>query len=213
MSKKKTLLTILAVVLVCCIAVAGTLAVLTKASTSPVKNTFIAAGGGELAVGLELKEHQANKATNGTYSLDTTTEVTGNDYKVLPRTDLPKDPFIRINQKTEVPSYLYVEVVDTLGDNGLSYDINSKWIKLDGITGINGGAVYVYSEDGEAATIINDQNAPAGEVYILQNNTITVSDDLKLTGDTKIGLDFYGYLGQASVGDAAKAFTTCFNNK
>ena len=48
MSKKKTLLTILAVMLVCCIAVVGTLAFLTETTDKAVVNTFTAAGGGKL---------------------------------------------------------------------------------------------------------------------------------------------------------------------
>ena len=62
MSKKKTLLTILAVMLVCCIAVTGTLAVLFAKTSEPVVNTFTAAGDGKLVTGdFTLKEHIAAK--------------------------------------------------------------------------------------------------------------------------------------------------------
>lgn len=194
--------------LVCCIAVAGTLAVLTMATTEPVKNTFMAAGKGELAAGLVLKEHQAVQQENDTYTLDKSKEVYANEYKALPGVNLPKDPFIVIDEKTNAPAYLYVEIVNGLGNNGISYTVDTtKWTKLDGVTGKNGGDVYVYMN----GTILTDKNAPEGEVYILDGD-ITVADNLTLTGDAKVDLTFYGYLAQASVGDAATAYNTCFNN-
>ena len=206
MSKKKTLLTILAVVLVCCIAVAGTLAVLTMASTKPVQNTFIAAGGGQLAAGLELKEHGVDKNTDGSYTLKDqvkANEVDGNKYEVLPGVDLPKDPFVRIDEKTDAPAYLYVEVVNGL-DANMSFTMKSDWTLLTGVTGQNGGAVYVY-KNGE---ILTKANAPAGEIYILDGNTITVGDNvtaLSETGETGVALTFYGYMVQASAGTPAEA--------
>ena len=204
MSKKKTLLTILAVVLVCCIAVAGTLAVLTMASTKPVQNTFIAAGGGELAAGLELKEHKAVPQENGTYTLDKSEVVYANEYKALPGVDLPKDPFITIDKKTDAPAYLYVEVVNGLGANGLSFSVNENWTKLNDVTGKNCGYVYVYMN----GKILTNDNAP-GDVYILtadsNGNTITVSENLALTGNAKVNLDFYGYMVQASAGTPSEA--------
>lgn len=210
MSKKKTLLTILAVVLVCCIAVAGTLAVLTMATTEPVKNTFIAAGGGKLAAGLELKEHGIDTNADGSYKLNTT-EVTTNKYEVLPGVDLPKDPFVRIADKTNAPAYLYVEVVDGL-DANMTYKLTSEWTLLSGVTGANGGAVYVY-KNGE---ILTKTTAPTGNIYILEDNKITVGDNVEALseeGDTGVDLVFYGYLAQASAGNnAAAAYNTCFNN-
>ena len=74
MSKKKTLLTILAVMLVCCIAVTGTLAVLFAKTSEPVVNTFTATS--QLVTGeFTLKEHIAEQQKNGSYTL---TEKTTN---------------------------------------------------------------------------------------------------------------------------------------
>ena len=135
MSKKKTLLTILAVMLVCCIAVTGTLAVLFAKTSEPVVNTFTAAGDGKLFTGeFTLKEHIAEQQKNGSYTLTketTNNTVTGNHYDVLPRTDLPKDPFITITGKTNAPAYLYVEVVDGL-PAGMHYNMASCWTRLEG---------------------------------------------------------------------------------
>ena len=202
MTKRKTIYTILAVVLVCCIAVAGTLAYLT-AQTTEVKNTFTSTP----TLGkIDLKEHEATANDKGVYTLGTA-EVTSNSYKVLPGVDLPKDPFITISEKSDVASYLYVEVVDNLGANsGLSYALTSDWTKLD-VKGANGGAVYVYKD----SMLITNENAPA-TVFILKDNVVTVGQDVNV-GNDGVDITFYGYMAQASAGaDAAAAYTACFNN-
>lgn len=202
MTKRKTIYTILAVVLVCCIAVAGTLAFLT-AETKEVKNTFTSTP----TLGkIDLKEHEATANDKGVYTLGTA-EVTSNSYKVLPGVDLPKDPFITISEKSDVASYLYVEVVDNLGANsGLSYALTSDWTKLD-VKGANGGDVYVYQN----GLLITEVNAPA-TVSILKDDVVTVGQDVNV-GEDGVDITFYGYMAQASAGaDAAAAYTACFNN-
>ncbi len=222
MSKKKTLLTILAVVLVCCIAVAGTLAFLTERVETPVVNTFTAAGGGRLidpddndpsdgVEGFYLKESEVKQNDNGSYSFKLENgnkiEVDKNSYKVVPSTNLPKDPYVRIVGKTEVPAYLYVEVVDGLEGTGLSYTMASSWTKLDGIKGTHGGQIYVYN-NGELVT--NTTNL--AQIQLLAGDEIVVNDTLTIAENTSVNLQFYGYLAQATAGDAATAFTTCFIN-
>ena len=206
MTKRKTIYTILAVVLVCCIAVAGTLAYLT-AQTKQVKNTFTASSP-TLVKELDLKEHVATADTKGVYILSETELTNSNSYKVLPGVNLPKDPFISITEKTEVPAYLYVEVVDKLGANsGLSYALTDDWTKLEGLTGVNGGAVYVYKN----SMIITDKNAPT-TVSILKDDVVTVGQDVNV-GEDGVDITFYGYMAQASAGaDAAAAYTACFVN-
>lgn len=209
MSKKKTLLTIMAVVLVICIAVMGTLAFLTKESGA-VKNTFIAQGGGDIAKEIVLKEHEAVKGDKGDYSLNDTL-VDSNKYSVLPSTDLPKDPFITIIEKTEVPAYLYVEVVDGLANTGLSYAMADCWAKLDGVTGKNGGAVYVYCDEAKNPVIVTDETPGLDKIFILENNEIVVNDTVGIAKDQTVNIDFYGYLAQANAGvDAADTFSKCF---
>lgn len=214
MSKKKTLLTILAVMLVCCIAVTGTLAYMHMESAN-VTNTFVAAGGGELAKAFELKEHVAEKQPDGDYVLGTTltdNTVTGTDYSVVPGVDLPKDPFVTVTGKTDAPAYLYIEVVDELDGTGLSYNLESCWVDT-GLTGEHDGKIYVYSDDEGAAIILNGEPKDL-TVNILKDKTVNVADgdNFKLT-DTKVALSFYGYLGQANAGDGANAaFTACFGS-
>ena len=209
MSKKKTLLTILAVMLVCCIAVTGTLAVLFAKTSEPVVNTFTAAGDGKLFTGeFTLKEHIAAKQPNGSYKLTdalTNKTNTGNDYYVLPRTDLPKDPFITITGKTNAPAYLYVEVVDGL-PAGMHYNMASCWTRLEGVTGNNGGVIYVYNN----GTPIDENSTGLENIAIIAGNTIKVDDVPGLTEGQEVSLSFYAYLGQASVGTPAEAYTACF---
>ena len=210
MSKKKTLLTILAVMLVCCIAVAGTLAVLFARTSEPVVNTFTATS--QLVTGeFTLKEHIAEQQKNGSYTLTTETTndtVTGNHYDVLPKTDLPKDPYITITEKTNAPAYLYVEVVGEL-PTGMHYDMADCWTKLDGVTGNNGGVIYVYNN----GTPIDDKSGDLTNIAIIDGNTITVDDVPGLTEGQEVSLSFYAYLGQASVGTAAEAYTACFGTQ
>ena len=209
MSKKKTLLTILAVMLVCCIAVTGTLAVLFAKTSEPVVNTFTAAGDGKLVTGeFTLKEHIAAKQTDGSYTLteETTNDtVKGNDYYVLPKTDLPKDPFITITGKTNAPAYLYVEVVDGL-PAGMHYNMASCWTRLEGVTGNNGGVIYVYNN----GTPIDENSTGLENIAIIAGNTIKVDDVPGLTEGQKVSLSFYAYLGQASVGTPSEAYVKCF---
>ena len=210
MSKKKTLLTILAVMLVCCIAVAGTLAVLFAKTSEPVVNTFTATS--QLVTGeFTLKEHIAEQQKNGSYTLTektTNDTVKGNHYDVLPRTNLPKDPYITITEKTNAPAYLYVEVVGEL-PNGMHYDMADCWTKLDGVTGNHNGVIYVYNN----GTPIDDESTGLENIAIIAGNTITVDDVPGLAEGQKVSLSFYAYLGQASVGTAAEAYTACFGTQ
>ena len=139
MSKTRKILTItLAMALVAAIAVSGTLAYLSNSTEDdPLTNSFVAMGGGKLLDDLELVEHKIDENDRGIYEL-TDTEVKNDDstssqeYKINPGIDLPKDPFVRVSGKTDVPSYLYVEVC-TNGYNYLgTYNSSTKTASNDG---------------------------------------------------------------------------------
>ncbi len=222
MSKKKTLLTILAVVLVCCIAVAGTLAVLSMSANNPVVNTFTATSsliddekdGGSFT----LKENVAVRNDDGSYSLKQNVftgdkdkdgnVITGNTYKVLPNTEIPKNPFITITGKTDAPAYLYVEVIDGFKDTSLSYIMNDCWTEVTGVTGPNTGKIYVYTVDGKPAVLSDKTDEETlAKIEILKNNEVSVADGKTGIGNEDlVGLAFVAYLGQASVGTPAQAF-------
>lgn len=214
MNKKKVLLSVLAIVLICVISVTGTLAYLTL-NTAAVTNTFVAAGGGQLIDETNggkfvLDESLAVKKMEtvngepvflGQYELNTTAaRVTSNSYDVLPGAVLPKDPAVTITQKTSVPAYLYVEIVDGTTGGIFSWTIADNWTKLDGVTGKNGGTVYVYN------TVLTNTSCPTGSIPVLKDNKVTVAnaDDLQL-GDAGKTISFYGYLAQATIGDVSTA--------
>lgn len=71
----------------------------------------------KLASIFKLEEHEALLNTakkDGTYVLGTEIK-TAQEYarSLIPKTEIPKDPFITIGGKTEIPSYLYIEVKET----------------------------------------------------------------------------------------------------
>lgn len=215
---KKTVITVVAMILICCISVFGTLAFLKKESSS-VTNTFTA--GKDLTEddpattdkteGLHLYEYPVTQNDDGSYTLGDTPSADGtgiDSYKLLPGVTMPKKACVSVDGKTDTPAYLYIEVVDGLaGIDGLTYSIKSDWAETT-LTGSHGGKIYVYSADSKA--VIVTANVP--EVSILTDDKIVVSDDFDVTSVTESKtLVFYSYLAQASAGaDAESAFSACF---
>lgn len=207
MNKKKVLLTVLAMVLVCVMSVMGTLAYLAE-STTPVTNTFVASGGEDDFVDtIEIKELTVTPNPDGTYT-ETNKEGDGNDYNVLPGITLPKHAFVRVERTSTAPAYLFIEVVGELNE---VYDwaVDSTWTKLN-VTGKNNGTVYVYGDAN--GTVLN---AVENTYDILEDDQITVSPNASATqlGTTETTLTFYAYLAQATTGssnDPATVYTACF---
>ena len=112
---KKTLITILATVLVCCCVVGGTLAWLMD-ETDPVVNTFTVG-----KVDIELAE------------------TTGDEYKMIPGTEYVKDPTITVVTGSE-DCYVFVKVVEanngTAGAKYVEYTIDSNWEALTGVDNV-----------------------------------------------------------------------------
>ncbi len=154
---------------------------------------------------IQLLEHQAKKTDKGNYEFtevlyDGTVGKEGNTYDhVLPGLDIPKDPYIKVEGKTPIPAYIFVEVVaDTNFDeynghvqNKLAYSLTSSWKKLD-IAGENGGTVYVYV-DGEGNPIKVTGNI--SELHILVDDKIIVSQKVNIEGEAS--LQFYATMAQA----------------
>lgn len=233
MNRKKTLLTLLAMAAVCVVSVTGTFAYLTK-TTAAVTNTFVAAGGGKLLESggdFQLKEHKATpvKVENaagqeiptGAYEIGTDAgEVTEQTYAVVPGVDIPKDPWISITGKTELPAYLYIEVVDGAKNNtNIKWEIDERyWKELDGVASEKGGTVYVYRNEAYPNGAVIDDTTDLNEVNIIKDQKIEIAN----TSDTGLGQDgltiqFYGYLAQAVVTsdggnstDPAEVFRACF---
>ena len=169
MNKKKVFLAVLALILVCSLSVAGTLAFLTfeQSGKSAVINTFVAAGGGdiinpidppvapdvdpdpndedeiELQDGFFLVEHKADyDKGSASYKLLDNYVITNTYDKVVPGMTIPKDPMLTADINTDVDAYVFIKVINTT-DNNLSCPIDTNvWTALDGISG-----VYVYTKD------------------------------------------------------------------
>lgn len=108
---KKKLTTVLAIVLVVALSVAGTYAYLT-AKTAQVKNTFTVGN-----VNIDLKE--------------TTT-----DYKMIPGMTIAKDPKVTVKANSE-DCWLFVKVEKSANfDSFLTYDMAADWTALEGVDGV-----------------------------------------------------------------------------
>lgn len=119
---KKKLTTVLAIVLVVALSVAGTYAYLTD-QTAAIKNTFTVGN-----VGIDLKE------------------TTGNSYKMVPGNTISKDPQVTVKANSE-DSYVFVKVEKSSNfDDFMTYAIADGWLPLTGVDGV------YYREYGSIAT-------------------------------------------------------------
>lgn len=168
--------------------------------TISVKNTVTFTA--NLAENVMLVESKVQRQPDGSYeTIDATITGETQTYTLVPGQDIPKDPRIIIEGKTDVPAYLYVEIVDTLdtvnvnGDNVklIDYSIASTWEFADQSLNKHGGTVYKYT--GAALT---SANIPEGPIGILNGNKVTVSQYVKshdLTNEqAQDSLTFYVYL-------------------
>lgn len=108
--KKKIAISIVAVALVLCCAIGGTLAWLTD-KTGPVVNTFTVGD-----INIDLAE---------------TTTV----YKVIPGSDIAKDPKVTVKAGSEA-CWLFVEITEENWNDGLTYSVANGWTALPGETGV-----------------------------------------------------------------------------
>ena len=146
-----------------------------------------------------LLEHEAVRSADGSYTLSDKT-ATENTYTLIPGLDIPKDPFITIENKTSIEAYLFVEVVDNTPNGAIGYTVSTDWRIVNGVTGKHGGTVYVYAKGG-TLTVLDDTNTSADPIYILTDNKITVSQTLNST-ETDDTLTFYAAMGEVAASDS-----------
>ena len=109
---KKKVLSIVAVVLVLCCAIGGTLAWLT-AKSDVVTNTFTPSN-----IKIELKEN------------------TGAQYKMVPGQTIKKDPAAKVFAGSE-ECWLFVKVEKSANfDSFMTYDMADGWTELPSVTGV-----------------------------------------------------------------------------
>lgn len=155
--KKKSFMTVLALVLVLSVAVSGVVAWLTD-KTGTVTNTFTVGD-----INIELKESGAVSSEDGNAT---------KAYKLMPGVDLVKDPKVTVKAGSEA-CWLFVKVTESNWPTckeadgttlKVKYDIDSTWQPVTGHSG------YYYMKV-DATT--------ADKVFpVLNGNKIVVSDEL-----------------------------------
>lgn len=221
MNKKRTLLTVVALILVCLLSVMGTIAYL-QANTTTVTNTFVAAGGPGPFVdkkdGVEqfqLLEYKVNQSSTGKYT-STTDEVTENSYSVLQGTTIPKQAFVKLSRTgakvgeetiAPAPAYLYIEVIDGLEEQYEWTVDTQNWKPLN----IAGHEIYLYTGEFADENDVITTIAVDTKIDIITDDKIVVKDEA-LSSNT-LTLKFNAYLAQASIGetdDPVAVFNACF---
>lgn len=207
MSKKKILVAVLALALVCAMSIAGTLAFLTKKADKKTVNTFAMSDvfpvdpeHPENEPFFKLDESLAESNGDGTYRLASSEKprVNENHYdEVLPATVQPKDPKVT-SSKTGMATYLFIAVKNEVGSN-ISYKISSVWTPIaekDNVT------IYCYGDGKEPI-----KKGEAYDYYILEGNQVTVDSEITKAGDLG-ALSFEAYAIQAQgANNAAEAWT------
>lgn len=226
MNKKKVLLVVLALVLVCALSVMTTMALLAE-NTTAVTNTFVAgvADPENFVDTFAIKEYQVAADAAGNYDYVLTgegeqkakVEVVNNSYTVTPGVTLPKDAFVKLSRTNATPAYLFIEVDNNMDASVFTMTVDTTvWSKLEGVTGNNGGDIYVLGAN-NVPTILGAVTAT--DYHIISGNKVTVAnvENLKIaTGADTI--NFYAYICQATVAkadgtntsDPAEVFDICF---
>lgn len=172
----RAFIALLALVLVIGCVAGGTVAWLV-AKTEPVVNTF----------------------TYGNIDI-TLTETTGTSYKIIPGTDITKNPKVTVKGGSEA-CWLFVKVEEsgTFVADKVTYAIDKDWTALEGEKG-------VYYRKVAAVTADTDFS-------VLEGNKITVKDtltkgDIKDIAATNPTLTFTAYaVQQENIADAATAWS------
>ncbi len=151
---KKTIITIIATVLVCCTVMGGTLAYLMDKTTT-ITNTF----------------------TVGNVDIDLTEENEG-PYKMIPGSTITKDPEITVKKGSEA-CYVFVKIEETAtASDILSWTIATGWTQLkDGSDQDIAGVFYRT----QAAIAENGVDAIYS---VFQNDQVTVDSDLSASTNT-----------------------------
>lgn len=158
---------------------------------------------------VQVLESEAVPNALGEYTLNTALAVTENTYNiVIPGLDIPKDPYVVIQNKTEVPVYIFVEVVNKLSGSELTFAIDDDyWLELPDVQGAHDGTVYVYTTDkSSAAAAVADP----GRINILKGRQVTVGQELLHGLTENLGLSFYATITDTSAANAATAYTNVF---
>lgn len=178
----KTFVVMLALVLALGCAVGGTIAWLTK-TTDPVINTF----------------------TYGNIDIDLTETVPENrQAKIIPGTDIPKDPKVTVKANSE-DCYLFVKVVEdgTFVANKVTYDIANGWQLVPNETNVYWREVTNSAADQDFYVLKGNTANPNGVVTV--EDTLTKDDIKTITTDPTLTFTAYA-VQKENVADVATAW-------
>ena len=148
-STLKKLITVLSVILVMLVGVAGTLSYL-QVQKGPVVNTFAPS------------------------NIDLTLEETTTTYKMIPGVEIKKDP--KVTVKADIDCYVFVKVEESANFNTyMTYAIANGWIQLKDANDNNIAGVY-YREVSATKDEDGNDNNHVEAFYVLAGNQVMVPD-------------------------------------
>ena len=160
--KKKAIIAVVALVLVLCCAMGGTLAWLVD-STTEVKNTFTYGD-----INISLWEHELND-DGLTLSTDVFTGAEQTGFKMIPGNKIEKDPTVTVKADSEA-SWLFVKVVESDNfDDFMTYGVASGWTQLTVDAEGNAITDLIYYREVAATTADTD-------FAVLANDSVSVKD-------------------------------------
>ena len=174
--KRKAIVAVVALVLVLCCAMGGTLAWLVD-STTEVKNTFTYGD-----INISLWEHELNK-DGLTLSTDVFTGKEQTGFKMIPGNKIEKDPTVTVKADSEA-SWLFVKIVESDNFNDfMTYGVASGWTQLTVDAEGNAITDLIYWREVDAS---NEQQA----FEVLADNKVSVRGTV--TKDNLNALDANG---------------------
>lgn len=160
--KKKAIVAVVALVLVLCCAMGGTLAWLVD-STTEVKNTFTYGD-----INISLWEHELND-DGLTLSTDVFTGAEQTGFKMIPGNKIEKDPTVTVKADSEA-SWLFVKIVESDNfDDFMTYGVASGWTQLTVDAEGNAITDLIYYREVAATTADTD-------FAVLANDSVSVND-------------------------------------
>lgn len=160
--KKKAIVAVVALVLVLCCAMGGTLAWLVD-STTEVKNTFTYGD-----INISLWEHELND-DGLTLSTDVFTGAEQTGFKMIPGNKIEKDPTVTVMADSEA-SWLFVKIVESDNfDDFMTYGVASGWTQLTVDAEGNAITDLIYYREVAATTADTD-------FAVLANDSVSVKD-------------------------------------
>lgn len=149
---------------------------------------------------ITVLEHTAFRQEDGSYTLmnDTTEE---NTYLLIPGLDIPKDAFVQIDKSSPIEVYVFVEILEVSAVDCIAWNTTSDWTELAGITGKNGGKVYVYKD------ILT---AFSGEISIFESDTIEIKQNLSAMNGQSVTIRIWASMCQTAVANTpAEVYAHC----